>query len=112
MYTLLRLDNFTARFTEPSRTITVTLEQSNLKGKVMRSTFNIKLQVDVGQMDETRRNAYIDLVKLTAKQYYAQAAMIASSTPQVSITSTDRRNGEVDIPLFDEHYDGEDGSEG
>ena len=101
MYTLLRLDNFTARFTEPSRTITVTLEQSNLKGRVMRSTFNIKLQVDVGQMDEERRNAYIELVKLTAKQYYAQAAMIASSTPSVSITSTDRRNGEVEIPLFD-----------
>ena len=67
----------------------------------MRSTFNIKLQIDIGQMDETRRNAYIDLVKLTAKQYYAQAAMIASSTPQVSITSTDRRNGEVNIPVFD-----------
>jgi hypothetical protein len=82
-------------------TVKVTLEQHNLKGKVMRSTFNIKLQIDIGQMDETRRNAYIDLVKLTAKQYYAQAAMIASSTPQVSITSTDRRNGEVNIPLFD-----------
>jgi hypothetical protein len=79
----------------------VTLEQHNLKGKAMRSTFNIKLQVDVGQMDDKRREAYIDLVKLTAKQYYAQAAMIASSTPIVSITSTDRRNGEVDIPVFD-----------
>lgn len=91
--------------------VEVTLEQHNLKGKVMRSTFNIKLQVDVGQMDEKRRDAYIELVRLTAKQYYAQAAMIASSTPTVSITSTDRRNGEVDIPLFDA-YNSEEGSEG
>jgi hypothetical protein len=100
MYTLLRLNNPTARFTEHGN-VTVTLEQYNLKGRVMRSTFNIKLQVDVGQMDEKRREAYIDLVKFTAKQYYAQAAMIASSTPIVSITSTDRRNGEVTIPVFD-----------
>lgn len=89
--------------------VEVTLEQFPVEGRVIqherqtavRSTFNIKLQVDVGQMDEKRRDAYIELVKLTAKQYYAQAAMIASSTPIVSITSIDRRDGEMEIPLFD-----------
>jgi hypothetical protein len=93
-FVLLRVQN--------TSSVVVTLEQYNLKGKQqMRSTFNIKLQVDIGQMDDARREAYINLVKLTAKQYYGQAAMIASSTPIVSITSTDRRSGEVNIPVFE-----------
>lgn len=73
---------------------------------VMRTVFNIELKLDIPATDDERRKAFIELTLMTARQLYAQAAMISTSRPDMKVIGEGHQ-----IPLFPENQTKEDEDE-
>jgi hypothetical protein len=95
------------------------LEQNRAKEEGRRATmrvhFTISVKADMPTHDPAMRGAFTEMLRGSAKELYAQLAMLAERSPTITAQIIDDEVGTQQLNLFDKcepYYSESDGSEG
>jgi hypothetical protein len=78
--------------------------RDGLRSNKVRVTFNLEVKAEIDSFDSEKRKVFIEMMTRAARELYTKATLLSGNTsPVISATVEDNRNGVEEVDLFREN---------